>query len=419
MIDYLSPIIGGIIGYFTNWLAIKMLFWPNKAIYIGSFKVPMTPGLIYKERGRIAKKMSSVTAKYVLNGDSMDSAIKTQQNYDMVKELILSKKGLNIKELLGENYEPFLGIISVNLKAFLKKRETFDNIFSKIWSIEIPFNEESVNKWLIEEKNVERLQKKFIDYIKNKKISDIISDDKDIFIKEIVDKSAAKLNEEILTNVSLNEKLRNIMAKVIDENVGKFAGLFINSDRVYDSIIRNFSVYLLSESGREDIYNYIINKKNENIGDMMLSLGIDSDVIISEEMITSFVSSISSVDFYKSDDFRRKASEFLYRHYIQNIDMTVDMLLSNIAQIKPLAVFDLNPAFIDTFSGILIDKICDIAVKNINIEEIVENQINSFDMELLEKIILSIVKKELNLITVLGGILGFIIGLIPLIIKLV
>ena len=419
MVDYLSPVIGGIIGYFTNWLAIKMLFFPRNAIYVGKFKVPMTPGLIYKERGRIAKKMSSVTAKYVLNRDSIDSEIKTKQNYDMIREAILSKKELSIKELLNENYEPFFKIISVNLKAFLKKRETFDTLFSKIWNTELPFNEESVNKWLIEDKNAIKFQKRFFDYIKDKKISDLVSEDKDVYIKATVDKFAAKINEEILTNVSLNENLRNITAKVIDENVGKFAGLFISSDKVYDSIIRNFSLYLLSESGREDIYNYIIEKKNENIGEILASIGVDTENAISDEMIRSFVRCVSSADFYKSDEFRQKTGEFLYKHYMQNIDMMADLFLSNIAEIKPLAFFDLNPAFIDTFTGIIIDKLCDMAVKNINIEEIVENQINGFDMELLEKIILSIVKKELNLITVMGGILGFIIGLIPLIIKLV
>ena len=48
-----SPLMGGIIGYFTNWLAIKMLFRPHKKLYIGNLPIPFTPGLIPKERTRI------------------------------------------------------------------------------------------------------------------------------------------------------------------------------------------------------------------------------------------------------------------------------------------------------------------------------------------------------------------------------
>ena len=44
---YISPpILGGLIGYYTNDIAIKMLFRPYKVLYIFGRKVPFTPGLI-------------------------------------------------------------------------------------------------------------------------------------------------------------------------------------------------------------------------------------------------------------------------------------------------------------------------------------------------------------------------------------
>ncbi len=44
-----------------------------------------------------------------------------------------------------------------------------------------------------------------------------------------------------------------------------------------------------------------------------------------------------------------------------------------------------------------------------------EKQLNTFDLRMLEDIILSIAKKELNAITWLGGVLGFLIGLFTLV----
>ena len=45
--SYLTgPLIGAVIGYFTNYLAVKMLFHPRKAIKVGKFTLPFTPGAI-------------------------------------------------------------------------------------------------------------------------------------------------------------------------------------------------------------------------------------------------------------------------------------------------------------------------------------------------------------------------------------
>ena len=48
----------------------------------------------------------------------------------------------------------------------------------------------------------------------------------------------------------------------------------------------------------------------------------------------------------------------------------------------------------------------------------VENQINSLSIDELEKIIFQVVKKELNFVIWIGGIIGFLIGLIQALIML-
>ena len=48
----------------------------------------------------------------------------------------------------------------------------------------------------------------------------------------------------------------------------------------------------------------------------------------------------------------------------------------------------------------------------LDIPQLVEDQINGFDVLEMEKIILSIMKKELNAIIWLGGLLGMIMGFI-------
>ncbi|MDD3894657.1 MAG: DUF445 family protein [Syntrophomonadaceae bacterium] len=50
--------------------------------------------------------------------------------------------------------------------------------------------------------------------------------------------------------------------------------------------------------------------------------------------------------------------------------------------------------------------------QEINIEQMVEDKINAFDLDELEKMIRGVTSSELTFIEVLGGVLGFIIGLV-------
>jgi uncharacterized membrane protein YheB (UPF0754 family) len=76
---YLStPLIGTIIGYFTNALAIKMLFRPYAEKRIGRFRLPFTPGLIPKNRGRLAAAIGEVVGRELLNGDVVKRALLSE-----------------------------------------------------------------------------------------------------------------------------------------------------------------------------------------------------------------------------------------------------------------------------------------------------------------------------------------------------
>ena len=49
-----TPLIGAVIGYVTNWIAVKMLFRPRKEIRVFGKRLPFTPGVIPRGQGRLA-----------------------------------------------------------------------------------------------------------------------------------------------------------------------------------------------------------------------------------------------------------------------------------------------------------------------------------------------------------------------------
>lgn len=58
----MPPIVGGIIGWFTNWLAIKMLFRPLRERRLFGVRIPFTPGILPRGRARLASSIGDTVA---------------------------------------------------------------------------------------------------------------------------------------------------------------------------------------------------------------------------------------------------------------------------------------------------------------------------------------------------------------------
>ena len=56
----IGALIGAVIGYITNWLAIKMLFRPREAKYIFGMKLPFTPGLMQLLKKKLIKLLIAI-----------------------------------------------------------------------------------------------------------------------------------------------------------------------------------------------------------------------------------------------------------------------------------------------------------------------------------------------------------------------
>lgn len=103
-----APLLGGVIGYITNDLAIRMLFRPRKAVYIGRFHVPFTPGLIPAQQGRIAQSIGDVVSSQLLNEETLRQTLLSEATVQKLQDKVsaflrkLSKDGRRVRELLAK-----------------------------------------------------------------------------------------------------------------------------------------------------------------------------------------------------------------------------------------------------------------------------------------------------------------------------
>ncbi len=73
----LPPLVGALIGYITNDIAIKMLFRPLKAKYIGPVKLPFTPGIIPRQREKLADSIGLMVSRELITEDAIRRQISS------------------------------------------------------------------------------------------------------------------------------------------------------------------------------------------------------------------------------------------------------------------------------------------------------------------------------------------------------
>ena len=66
------PLIGGIIAFGTNLIAIKMLFRPLKPVMIGRFRVPLTPGIVPRRKDELAAILGGAIVERFFNADDLE-----------------------------------------------------------------------------------------------------------------------------------------------------------------------------------------------------------------------------------------------------------------------------------------------------------------------------------------------------------
>lgn len=121
------PLVGAVIGYITNDIAIRMLFRPRTAKYIFGYKIPFTPGLIPKEKSRIAASIGDAISKNLMNREVLEKTLLAEEMLDKIKNGI--NIFVNTQKSNNETVEQFLShyLSSDDLKYM---RESISNDLS-------------------------------------------------------------------------------------------------------------------------------------------------------------------------------------------------------------------------------------------------------------------------------------------------
>lgn len=265
-----GPIIGAIIGLFTNYIAVVMLFRPRNAIKIGKYTLPFTPGMVPKRKTDLAKAVGRTVGNSLFGENEVKSIFASEEMkntfVDGVMNLINEKVSEDttaksmLSEILGE-------------ESYLEKRDNLAHILAD--RIVQGLLNMDVGK-IITDRGVEVVKKKLsnpmLSFLVNEKtiksIADPIGEQINEYIRsEGIDKIESFLSSEVseLENRQINSLFNNkeaVMLK-IQSKLGDLYTSFVNSN--VESFVKRFRI-------SEIVEEKISNMSNESIEKLTLSV---------------------------------------------------------------------------------------------------------------------------------------------------
>jgi uncharacterized membrane protein YheB (UPF0754 family) len=100
ILHYVSgPLIGALIGYITNYIAIRMLFRPLEPKYIGRFRLPFTPGIVPRRKDELAVILGKAVVDHFFNADDLEeiftSDYLSKAFAEGIADTLISEKSVN------------------------------------------------------------------------------------------------------------------------------------------------------------------------------------------------------------------------------------------------------------------------------------------------------------------------------------
>lgn len=84
----LSPLlVAALHGYGAAWLAVKMLFRPRHPVYVFGWQLPLTPGMLPKERDRFIAALSTVIAERLLDIETVTDELMKLDLHEEISSL--------------------------------------------------------------------------------------------------------------------------------------------------------------------------------------------------------------------------------------------------------------------------------------------------------------------------------------------
>ncbi|WP_129201715.1 DUF445 domain-containing protein [Ammoniphilus sp. CFH 90114] len=353
--------IGALIGGMTNELAIRMLFRPYKAIYIGKWRVPFTPGLIPKRHDDLAQQMGKLVENFLITPEGVRSMLRKGQFDAEIQRWLLEKVGV-----------------------CARSEETLQDLMTK-WGM--PLTEELGEK--IKGQLVVHLSQR-ITQTSYLTLDELLSDELKDSLEERIADAAPFLLEKISRFLGSQEgeaMIRQMLSQLVGGlgMFGGFASMLLSDEKVISKVSASLEAALRNE-------------------ELQAKLGF----ILQQEFKALYKKQVGEVITWMGHDKVEKALRFLVDRVI-HVERIGGLKLCVLLQPVLPYIEEAVPSIVNTALS-WVETHLEEGLKKINLTQIAAAQVEAFPVNKLEEMIVSITGKELRMITILGAVLGGLIG---------
>jgi uncharacterized membrane protein YheB (UPF0754 family) len=390
----LPPLTGGIIGYYTNDLAIKMLFRPYRAISFGDRTLPFTPGLIPKNQSRLALRISDAimsslltpeelqkVAQRLLQTERMQSAI--QWLLKLALEQVKADTERKTAKILAGILKDFVGQSLPRIVALLARRDDFlktqlNQIFDQVvLEYHLP-EDQSVQlaAWVVSEAlPPDTLRLGLINFLTDRNI-------------EILDEGFREKTSGTYWVVANLLGARNALVR-----------------------LRTFCIEERSACNARIAELMVSLRVQQRLAEWMGSLSLQSLPVATVRQIRrNFRDSVRSYLQTRGETVLQGLSNSV--NWDKTAGVILDRLQSSKAVVSSLDIVSQELALIlERYLERDLEKLVEQAIPILDLDKVIADRVNATPPEALEEAIQGIVKSELQAIVNLGGILGVVIGL--------
>lgn len=238
-----GPIVGAVIGYITNKIAIKMLFRPLNPVKVGKYTLPFTPGVIPKEKSRLAKSIGQVVTRELLDEESFKAALMKSEIIEEIRLRVYDgiDKLKADDRTFAEAGEDILG--EQKMSFFVKSSQ--ENITFMLYSKIIEMN---LGKFIVE---------KMITTLKEGTIAQLLGPMSFLIKDQMIDTLGEKI-EPVISDMIINESEEIIKKAVEDESAKLQSKTIAQSTEKIDENrenIANVIIYMYEKAISENLTN--------------------------------------------------------------------------------------------------------------------------------------------------------------------
>jgi uncharacterized membrane protein YheB (UPF0754 family) len=436
LIVYLAPpVLGAIIGYVTNAIAIKMLFRPLYPVKIGPLQLPFTPGILPRERHKLADNIGRMVEKELLTEEIIRQRLAKDDVVKAIQQGVASATSQILDTPLQGNSE-----LAKEAIQFLVKIIHNPHLLDSIESLADRLLEQ------LQQRNLSELSGKELEEIQNllqafilQKLEQAMPQATqgiitflDAHYLELKDRIIAFLRQpdihrqlEIQGRVFLQKTLQKLNTfqrffisaaqydKTLDERMGDIIDDLITQIDVLLSTSENrrsLVLYMqqsLSDLGQKRetlyrlsgmVYGFLAPLLYHHVGDLIENItGLDA-AAQRKGMIQKLSSWIVHLD---ENTINNAIGQFFASHEQYRI--------GELIQLDAVQKSHIDERIARALINLANAKIAD-ALKAINIRSIVSERIDSLDLEDVERIVLDVMASQFKWINVFGAILGALIG---------